>query len=279
MATLIDTFSGGTKSSHYRAKLYYTENSTSTTNNTSNITLRLVMYSDSSSYSNYGYTHTGIIKVDGTEKKKQSKTIKINNTEKELCSWTGNISHNSDGSKTINISFSVNSTYAGTASNNKNWSLTKILRKPNITLAPNFTDEENPTITWTRYASDQWQRAKIEVGTNYSFITRDVGKTATSCTFTLTDEERDRLIDAAGDNSALPVRFTVCWMTKASGGTEADEIAGSIDYEDRTMTVTPKGRIGKNGTWKRVQIYYGKNGSWKRCTPYIGKSGTWKRVK
>ena len=115
-------------------------------------------------------------------------------------------------------------------------------------------------MTWTTHSTYPL-RAKMEVGTNYSFITRDLDKSASVCTFTLTNEERDRLIDAAGDNTTLSVRFTICAM-RTAGGTENDELSWS--YLDRTMTVTPKGRIGKNGAWKRVQIYYGKNGSWKR---------------
>ena len=153
--------------------------------------------------------------------------------------------------------------------------LTKFNVYPKIATAPNFTDEDNPTMTWTRYNSNFWQRAKMEVGGDYSFIVRDVSKTASSCTFTLTDEEIDKLLDAAGDNDTLPVRFTICAMS-VEHGTEANELSAS--YLDRTMTVTPKGKIGKDGQWKRVQIYFG-DGTWKRCTPYIGKSGTWKRVK
>lgn len=188
------------------------------------------------------------------------------------------VAHNSDGTKTIVVGGYVNSSHTSNDASISNQvvKLPTINRYPKIASAPNFNDDENPTMTWTKYSSNFWQRAKMEVGGNYSFIVRDVGKTATSCTFTLTNEERDRLIDAAGDNETLPVRFTICAMSQEHG-TEADELSAS--YLDRTMTVTPKGRIGKSGQWKRVQIYIGKSGAWKRCTPYIGKDGQWKRVR
>lgn len=246
--------------------------SQSTSNNTTNVELRLRTATGSwvgaTASAGFTGTYTDSKNISGTRFYSGDTVFSIKET----------VTHNSDGTKTIVVGGYVNSSHTenDASISNKVVTLPRINRYPKIASAPNFNDDENPTMTWTKYSSNFWQRAKMEVGGNYSFIVRDVGKTATSCTFTLTNEERDRLIDAAGDNETLPVRFTICAMSQEHG-TEADEL--SVSYLDRTMTVTPKGRIGKNGAWKKVKIYIGKNGSWKRCTPYIGKNGEWKKAK
>lgn len=270
----------------YTLKSEFTENSINTTNNTSSITCKATLSGSNVSFSSSG---GGILRIywhdNNTNSDRLVSSLTVSSCGRSYgsksTSGTINVTHKNDGT----LSGYAKATwtkeksngyipYSGNVSTN-NTALTKINRYPTIRAASNFTDEENPTMTWTTYSTYPL-RAKMEVGTNYSFITRDLDKSASVCTFTLTNEERDRLIDAAGDNTTLPVRFTICAM-RTAGGTENDELSWS--YLDRTMTVTPKGRIGKNGAWKRVQIYYGKNGSWKRCTPYIGKNGTWKRVK
>lgn len=259
-------------STYSELRLYGKYNSQSTSNNTTSVSLQARIYGDGGS----GSFSSGTVKING-DSTSLGNTSYSNGSEKTLKTYTYTVTHSSDG--TLNnksVSFSLSTSSAPSGSGTAYYNCPKINTYPVINSAPNFTDEENPTITWTKYSSNYWQRAKIEVGTNYSFIVRDVGKTATSCTFNFTAEEIDRLINAAGNNTTLSVRFTICAMSKEHG-TESDELSWS--HLDRTMTIMPKGRIGKSGQWKRVQIYYGKNGQWKRCTPYIGKSGQWKRVK
>lgn len=258
-------------STYSELRLYGKYNSQNTTNNTTSVTLQARIYGDGGS----GSFSSGTVRING-DSTSLGNTSYSRGNEKTLKTYTYTVTHSSDG--TLNnksVSFSLSTSTSVGGSGTAHYNCPKINRYPTIRAASNFTDEENPTMTWTTHSTYPL-RAKMEVGTNYSFITRDLDKSASACTFTLTNEERDRLIDAAGDNTTLSVRFTICAM-RTAGGTENDELSWS--YLDRTMTVTPKGRIGKNGAWKRVQIYYGKNGSWKRCTPYIGKNGTWKRVK
>lgn len=258
-------------STYSELRLYGKYNSQNTSNNTTSVTLQARIYGDGGS----GSFSSGTVKING-DSTSLGNTSYSKGDEKTLKTYTYTVTHSSDG--TLNnksVSFSISTSASVGGSGTAYYNCPKINRYPTISTASNFTDEENPTMTWTTYSTYPL-RAKMEVGTNYSFITRDLNKSASSCTFTLTDEERDRLINAAGDNQTLSVRFTICAM-RTAGGTENDELSWS--YLDRTMTVTPKGRIGKNGTWKRVRIYYGKSGTWRRCTPYYGKSGQWKRVK
>lgn len=258
-------------STYSELRLYGKYNSQSTSNNTTSVSLQARIYGDGGS----GSFSSGTVKING-DSTSLGNTSYSKGSEKTLKTYTYTVTHSSDG--TLNnksVTFSLTSSAAPSGSGTAYYNCPKINRYPVISSAPNFTDEENPTMTWTTYNTYPL-RAKMEVGNNYSFIIRNLDKSASSCTFTLTDEERERLINAAGDNQTLAIRFTICAM-RTAGGTENDELSWS--YLDRTMTVTPKGRIGKYGQWKRVQIYYGKNGQWKRCTPYIGKYGQWKRVK
>lgn len=258
-------------STYSELRLYGKYNSQNTNNNTTSVTLQARIYGDGGS----GSFSSGTVKING-DSTSLGNTSYSRGNEKTLKTYTYTVTHSSDGilnNKSVSFSISTSSSVDG--SGTAYYNCPKINRYPTIISADNFTDEDNPTMTWTTYSTYPL-RAKMEVGSNYSFITRDLDKSVSSCTFTLTNEERDRLIDAAGDNQTLAIRFTICAM-RTAGGTENDELSWS--YLDRTMTVNPKGRIGKNGTWKRVRIYYGKNGTWRRCTPYIGKNGTWKRVK
>lgn len=259
-------------STYSELRLYGKYSSQNTSNNTTSVTLQARIYGDGGS----GSFSSGTVKING-DSTSLGNTSYSKGSEKTLKTYTYTVTHSSDGTLTNkSVSFSLTTSASVSGSGTAYYNCPSINRYPRISSAPNFTDEENPTVTWTKYSSNFWQRVKIEVGSNYSFIVRDVGKTATSCTFNLTTAERDNLINAAGNNETLAVRFTVCAMSQEHG-TESDELSWS--YLDRTMTVTPKGRIGKSGQWKRVKIYYGKSGVWKRCTPYIGKSGQWKKVK
>ena len=258
-------------STYSELRLYGKYNSQDTNGNKTSVTLQARIYGDGGS----GSFTSGTVKING-DSTSLSNVSYSKGSEKTLKTYTYTVTHSGDG--TLNnksVTFSLTSSAAPSGSGTAYYNCPKINRYPVINYAPNFTDEESPTMTWTTYNTFPL-RAKMEVNGNYSFIVRDLPKTATLCTFYLSTEERDRLINQAGDNETLAVRFTICAMQNA-GGTEADEL--SVSYLDRTMTVTPKGRIGKNGQWKRVQVYVGKNGQWKRCTPYIGKNGQWKRVK
>ena len=94
----------------YRIRLEVTENSTSIENNTSNVTIVVKCYAINSSYGNYGYANPTRIYVDGVEKAYNNPTTDYRSQRvNTLCSWTGDISHNTDGNKSINVSASFTS--------------------------------------------------------------------------------------------------------------------------------------------------------------------------
>lgn len=144
-------------------------------------------------------------------------------------SVTFDVPHDANGSKTVTINATlnndVNPTYASASGSMK---LVDIPRYCEMSTASNFNDEQNPKITFTNPSKHFTLKAKIEVGGNSALITRNLDKTATSCTFSLTEAERDKLRALCTTNS-LNVRFTICCM---SGNTEL-----SASYLDRTMTI------------------------------------------
>jgi microcystin-dependent protein len=110
------------------------------------------------------------------------------------------------------------------------WTLDTIPRYCNITSAPDFNDEDNPTITFTNPSGGYFPlRAKMEAGGNSQLITRDIPANSTSCTFVLSAEERNTLRNLCTNSKTLGVRFTICCM---SGGSEV-----SASFLDRTMTI------------------------------------------
>lgn len=148
----------------------------------------------------------------------------------QLASGTTRIYHNNDGNKNFNITISGWLYSFGNCSGSANFDLPYIARYSKIISAPNFNDEENPTITFTNPSNGIFDlKVKMEVNGNTAFITRNLANTATSCTIELTDAERTRLRNATLNSNNLAVRFTVCSM---NGNEEL-----SWSYLDKTMSI------------------------------------------
>ena len=144
---------------------------------------------------------------------------------KTLASGTKNIYHNADGTKTFSYSFSqeFNITYSGSKINTISSSGTGILdripRAATLTAAPNFNDEENPTITYNNPAGSAVTSLKACIANASGSVIyadyRDISKTGTSYTFNLTNEEREALRWATINSNTLAVKF---YVTTVLGG-------------------------------------------------------------
>lgn len=80
-----------------------------------------------------------------------------------------------------------------------------------ITEAPNFTDEESPTIKYTNPFGNNvttLQACISLTGATDDIAYRDISKTGSSYTFELTDEERELLRNAATENT-LDIKFYI----------------------------------------------------------------------
>ena len=122
-------------------------------------------------------------------------------------SYSGWVSHTGDGSKVIVIEgeFETKSSYVTGGSITQSVELPTIPRQATLTAADNFTDEENPTITYTNPAGSVVSSLQACIsfsGSNPDIAYRDISKTDTSYTFTLTEAERKVLrVGTTGANS------------------------------------------------------------------------------
>lgn len=171
-----------------------------------------------------------------------------------------NLYHDDKGKYSATLSGTLNTTFvSGTASGN--FSLPKINRYPVLQSGQNFTDEENPTIKFTSYGTFPL-RAKLEAGGNTQLIIRDLpSKTATSYTFELTDEEREKLRKLIPTSNSLQVTETICAMSgnkelSASPKTytmtlvNGNPVFSNFEFEDvneKTVALTGNNKINVNG--------------------------------
>ena len=122
--------------------LEYVINSQDIANNKSNITLHLYAQATSTNVGAYNFNGNSkaYIKIDGTTKK-SSTTLNMdfrNKKKVEMLTWTGDVSHNTDGKLTITISgnFDTNGpSSVTTGSVSKSWTLTTIPRASSVTCA------------------------------------------------------------------------------------------------------------------------------------------------
>ena len=123
------------------------------------------------------------------------------------------ITHDGDGNKTFTASAEgaigavlVNATGSGS------WELPKISREATLTDAPNFTDEQNPTIEYINpsgsYASSVQACISLnEIDDNITW--RDIPKNGTRYSFELTEIERNLLRASSLTSNILPVTFII----------------------------------------------------------------------
>ena len=160
---------------------------------------------------------------------------------------TSRINHNEDGTGSFSASaggaFYYYGSYNSTGSGS--WSLPTIPRKAVILTAPDFTDEENPTITYSNPAGSSVTtlHACISLtGALDDVPYRDISKTGSSYTFELTEQERNTLRNACPNSNSLQVRF---FVTSVIGGTTY------YSTLTRTMTI-----VNGNPTFTASNVTY-----------------------
>lgn len=189
-------------------------------------------------YSLYVGARTGnTVSINGVSYTYNSPAISTSSaTTITLGTVTSNaIAHNTDGTKSIAISgsYKINVTVSGTSystlSASETVALDSIPRMGTITAAPNFNDEENPTITYTNPAGNAVESLQACIGwTGAADIAyRDVSKTGTSYTFNLTTAERTKIRNACTDANSMSLKFYLKTV-----------IGGEIYYSRLAKTVT-----------------------------------------
>ena len=141
------------------------------------------------------------------------------------------MTHDTAGNKTFSASAEAGIyTVAVNCSGSGTFTLPQIARAAKITAAPNFTDIENPTISYQNAAGNSvttLQACISLTGSTDNISYRDIPKTGTSYTFNLTEAERNVLRAAAPNSNTLSVIFYIKTV-----------ISGQTFYETATRTMT-----------------------------------------
>lgn len=220
------SYSTGAATIKFSLQARYT--SQSIANNTTAVQTRLRSdYTKGSSISGAGYkftcTYCSTVSGSGTW------TFE----DEVITSGSKTVSHNSDGTKTLSLSATAYNKYWNFTKNlSASVTLPTIPRKATITNAPNFTDIDNPTITYNNPAGNNVTTLQASIympnGLTGLAYYRDIPKTGTSYTFNLTDEERARLRTNCTNSKSTAVDYYI--MTVLGGTTYKDN-------KERTLTI------------------------------------------
>ena len=157
---------------------------------------------------------------------------------------TMTITHDSAGNATATIYWKsgYSSSWAKyqKPSGSFNITLPQIPRQANLTSAPDFNDEGNPTVNYSNPAGTAVEELMCGIYNDAGNVPyadyRDVSKTGTSYTFNLTDAERDALRQACTGNS-MTVRFYL--KTKIGGTYYYSSIAKTMTITNGNPTLNP----------------------------------------
>ena len=161
------------------------------------------------------FTKDWFVSVNGTLYSGNNYVGIGNNATKLLASGSTIITHNNNGEKSFSYRFrqffgiSFGGVYIDTIEGSGTGVLDPIPKGAVFVSAPNFTDEQNPTITYSNPIGNS--ATSLEAGivlSDTQFITyRPISKTGTSYTFNFTDAERKVLRQAADSTNSLTVYF------------------------------------------------------------------------
>lgn len=226
------TYTLYSKNSYEGRKLrLYCTSTTNIANNTSKI--KWTLYSEGGS-SNYYSTGPTTVKINGVEvynKDRVSFSSHAFPAAKGQVSGELTVTHNSDGKKSISVSLATAIYTSSVTTNSGTWKLDNIPRYATITSATNFTDIQNPTITYSNPAGTNVTslEAYISLTSGGSSLTslKSIPLTGTSYTFNLTEAERNLLRQATTTSNTRTVYFVI-----------ATEISGNTFYEEKSATLT-----------------------------------------
>lgn len=182
------SFSTGSSTVVFYLEARYT--SQSTANNTTNVQTRLRSDLTSGYISGAGYkftcTYASTVSGSGT----------WSFGDEVITSGSATVTHNNDGTKTLSLSATAYNKYWNfTKTLSASVSIPKINRIANVTGGTDFTDETNPTITFTNPAGFQlvpYLNFYVN-GVNVLQLTRTKGNYTSPYTWSLTDAERNTI--------------------------------------------------------------------------------------
>ena len=212
-------------------------NSQDIANNKTNIGWKLVGAGGSTS--NYYVSGNFKVVINGSTVYSSSTRINLYNGT-QVASGNVDIAHNSDGTKSFSASAEAGIYYvAVNCSGSGSWTLTSIPRQANLTAAPDFNDEANPSITYSNPAGNSattLQACISLTGSKDDVGYRDISKTGTSYTFNLTTAERNVLRNACTTANSRKVIFYV--KTVIGGNTFYSTIEKTLTIVNANPTFT-----------------------------------------
>ena len=219
--------------------VYWQENEQDIANNTTKIYWSCGVTCGHSFYSNA--IKMSAVTINGTKVYKGGTYSNFSKGEHRIAYGYLDIPHNSDGSKTFSISSFTGWLYSSNnySSNGGSFTLTRIPRRAELKGAPDFTDADNPSITYSNPAGDavtaldaciSLTKAKDDIAY------RAISKTGTNYTFNLTDEERDLLRNNTAGNERTVYFFV---RTKIGSNTYywSEEKTFSVTENDETKPI------------------------------------------
>ena len=155
------------------------------------------------------------------------------------------VSHNADGSGTCYLYAKVDgptgTTMEGTyVTGEDTVELDKHIRYATIQSATDFTDEENPTITYSNPLGNSIYELEACIsitGESADVPYRKLTKTSTSYTFNLTDDERKTLLDAAKNSKEITLKFVVRSRIAEKGDRDTDNVKATMTVVDASPVV------------------------------------------
>ena len=166
------------------------------------------------------------------------------------------VNHNEDGSK--NVAMSISAALYSTSQNctgSKTFTLNKINRYALLESAPDFTDEDNPTITYNNYAGElvtDLQACISLDGTTDNIPYRDLNKLGSEYTFNLTSAERNTLLSATPNSNTLTVYFII--KTTIAGSTYYSTLQKTITVINAAPTITSPAYLDTNSQTTAITL-------------------------
>lgn len=227
-------------------------------NNTSTISWTLKAAKNGGSDDRYYQAGGFKVVIDGTTVYSKSTDYRVttyNGTK--IASGTHTISHAANGSKSFKIYVEAGIYYyAVNCTGEKTFTLDSIPREATITTAPNFNDEGNPTITYSNPAGNtvsSLQACIASTDGNTIYVPyRDISKTGTSYTFSLTSSERTTLQNACKTANSMSVKFYI--KTVIGGNTFHSTSTKTLTITNGSATLSPSASVNTTADTKTVGL-------------------------
>lgn len=141
-------------------------------------------------------------------------TLTLDGTWVTLTSYTFYVYHSdTSGRASVKLDCKITGANGVTFTGAATLDFGRIIKAPSLLTAPNFTDEDSPTITYTNPHGNTITSIQAAIASENGGVTyigyRDISLTGTSYTFNFTSSERSQLHALLADKFEVPVRFFI----------------------------------------------------------------------